>query len=286
MVEEVTRLEPLKDTVRELALKSGNQCAFPGCPRIMMNANGTMLGQICHIEAAERGGQRFRESMTNEQRRHQSNLMLMCYDHHVITNDFVTYTVDVLQKMKAAHEARFTNPDPSLYQLLRDWTQAYEPSYVQNLRKINRVCDLRMSDQDAPEWIAEVNTFIKNFRNVPIGTRHFFGTVIDRIYRMSGQPVVLEGSSSIAIQCTDIEGALRLSGNQVAAQGRQLEAYRLGCLDHYQFDSYNDYVLPGIAIYFFRSGWPFWFDVAQFCQLQRIPLSVLTEDLDFAVLDE
>ena len=65
--------------LRELFLKSGNLCAFPGCEKLMMNAGGVFIGQVCHIEAAEEGGERFRGSMTNEQRRAVSNLMLMCY---------------------------------------------------------------------------------------------------------------------------------------------------------------------------------------------------------------
>lgn len=47
------RLVPTKDVLRELYLKSGNQCAFPYCVRPMMNSDGEFVGQICHIEAAE-----------------------------------------------------------------------------------------------------------------------------------------------------------------------------------------------------------------------------------------
>jgi hypothetical protein len=76
----------------------------------MLNKDGKFVGQICHIEAAEEGGERFNPAMSDEERASFPNLMLMCYEHHVITNDVDTYPVPVLQAMKAAHEAKFTDP--------------------------------------------------------------------------------------------------------------------------------------------------------------------------------
>jgi hypothetical protein len=57
-VAKAKRKAPDKDTLRELYLKSGNQCAFPACTRVMLNKDGVFVGQICHIEAAEEGGER------------------------------------------------------------------------------------------------------------------------------------------------------------------------------------------------------------------------------------
>lgn len=54
-------------------------------PNAMVGDNGNFIGQICHIEAAEEGGERFNPNMTNEERRAFDNLMLMCYEHHVVT---------------------------------------------------------------------------------------------------------------------------------------------------------------------------------------------------------
>ena len=118
MSESPKRLAPAPQTLRELFLKSGNLCAFSSCAAILMNSEGTFIGQLCHIEAAERGGERFNAAMTNEGRRAASNLMLMCYEHHQITNDVQRYTTDVLRQMKATHELRFTSPDRATYELL------------------------------------------------------------------------------------------------------------------------------------------------------------------------
>jgi hypothetical protein len=109
-VAKAKRKAPDKDTLRELFLKSGNVCAFPRCTHLMMNKDGEFIGQICHIEAAEEGGERFNENMTDDERAAVSNLMLMCYEHHVVTNDVDAYPVARLQAMKAEHEAKFTDP--------------------------------------------------------------------------------------------------------------------------------------------------------------------------------
>jgi hypothetical protein len=114
MRETPKRGKPDFETFRELFLKSGNLCAFPGCDALMMNEAGLFIGQLCHIEAAEPGGERFNPCMTNKQRRSASNLMLMCYPHHRETNDVARYTVADLKKMKAAHERRFSRPDRAM----------------------------------------------------------------------------------------------------------------------------------------------------------------------------
>jgi hypothetical protein len=55
-VENAKRLKPTPETLRELFLKSGNLCAFPGCNQLMMGIEGDFIGQLCHIEAAAGSG--------------------------------------------------------------------------------------------------------------------------------------------------------------------------------------------------------------------------------------
>ena len=103
MIEKAKRLQPKDEVTRELYLKSGNICAFPGCHNIMINEEGNFIGQICHIEAAEENGERFNSNMTNEDRRSFENLMLMCYEHHTKTNNEkiiwkMTYNIILISK--------------------------------------------------------------------------------------------------------------------------------------------------------------------------------------------
>src|SRR2546423_768764 len=120
---ETKRLTPKGGVLREVYLKSGNLCAFPGCDALMMSANGDFIGQVCHIEAAETNGERFNPNQTDEERRAYSNLMLMCYPHHVETNNVATYPVGRLQQMKADHEAKFTDIVQKMQYSIEDHTK-------------------------------------------------------------------------------------------------------------------------------------------------------------------
>jgi len=59
--------------------------------------------------------------------------MLMCYEHHKVTNDVKKFTVPRLRKMKRDHERRFADPDRAILAQLKDWTLADEPNGVTNL---------------------------------------------------------------------------------------------------------------------------------------------------------
>jgi len=111
--EEVKRLPVLAKTLRQLHMLSGNECAFPDCQNKMLADDGALIGQVCHIEAAEEGGQRFNENQSNEDRRAFSNLLLMCYQHHIVTNNVDQYDVAAMRAIKSNHERRFTGVSQS-----------------------------------------------------------------------------------------------------------------------------------------------------------------------------
>lgn len=102
--EKTERKKITERVIKQLYAKSGNQCAFPGCKEQLFNEKGDNISNICHIEAAEKGGQRFNENSTNEERASYENLILLCNKHHIITNDVETYTVEKLKEMKRKHE--------------------------------------------------------------------------------------------------------------------------------------------------------------------------------------
>src|SRR2546421_11918693 len=98
------RKQPLTPTIKKLFALSGNTCAFSECKNRIVDSDGNLIGQMCHIEAAEKGGERYNLQQIDEDRRQFENLILLCANHHIVTNDEATYTVDVLRKMKAQHE--------------------------------------------------------------------------------------------------------------------------------------------------------------------------------------
>lgn len=101
----MARKAPKAEVLKKLCILSKNQCAFPGCEHTILNQNGEYIAQLCHIEAAEKGGQRYNESQSDEDRRSESNLMFLCHAHHKVTDNEAIYTVEVLKEMKLTHEA-------------------------------------------------------------------------------------------------------------------------------------------------------------------------------------
>lgn len=86
--EDVKRLTPKQEVLRELYIKSENQCAFPKCHNVLVDEKGNFVGEVCHIEAAMPGGERFNPNMTNKERRSYDNLLLMCHHHYVVRDIF------------------------------------------------------------------------------------------------------------------------------------------------------------------------------------------------------
>lgn len=71
----MARIAPTRETLIALFAKSGNVCAFPGCTHELVTSRNIFVGQVCHIEAANQGGQRFNPNSTDEQRRSFENLL-------------------------------------------------------------------------------------------------------------------------------------------------------------------------------------------------------------------
>ena len=96
-------------TLKRLFGLSGNICAFPGCNASLVNSQNAQDSNICHIEAANKGGERYNQDMSVEERADYNNLILLCRQHHEKTNDVSIYTVEVLKEMKQNHESTYLN---------------------------------------------------------------------------------------------------------------------------------------------------------------------------------
>jgi hypothetical protein len=107
----MARLTPKIDVFKALFARSGNQCAFPGCTQPLINEKNKFIAQVCHIEAASEGGERYNPNGNDEHRRSYENLLILCYPHHVETNDVDEYPVERLLKIKREHEQMFLKSD-------------------------------------------------------------------------------------------------------------------------------------------------------------------------------
>jgi hypothetical protein len=139
----------------------------------MIDLAGHFVGQLCHIEAAEPGGERFNRFMTNERRRAFENLMLMCYGHHVITNDVEQYSVSKLKDMKANHEAMFSDPAVAMVRVLEDETAKTESREARSLKRLNDVLAWDLDDDQLEESAKLLNGLASRLKNLPnhCGTR-------------------------------------------------------------------------------------------------------------------
>ena len=97
--------------IKRLFAFSGNQCSAPDCTRPMIAEDGiTVVGKICHIEAASEKGPRFNEEMDDEQRRDYDNLILLCDEHHSIIDNkknVQKYNKEILLEWKENHVSKF-----------------------------------------------------------------------------------------------------------------------------------------------------------------------------------
>lgn len=165
------RIQPTRSTLKKLFALSGNMCAFPGCTQSIVDINGNLIGQICHIEAAEKGGERYNVKQTDQERASFKNLILFCANHHIETNDVKKYTVDVLKEIKKKHEAqhignKYKVSDEVLRQVERlfDQTNTNSGSGQQNNYQANSIVIKNTNGVTASDVVSIVqNLFEANF---------------------------------------------------------------------------------------------------------------------------
>jgi len=108
MVEKARQYTPT--TIKRLHLLSGNECAAPDCTRLLIAKDGeTVISKICHIEGANINGPRYNPAMTDDERRHFNNLVLLCDEHHSIVDNKANealYPVPLLKGWKKNHESK------------------------------------------------------------------------------------------------------------------------------------------------------------------------------------
>jgi hypothetical protein len=108
---------PSAKTLRQLYVLSGNQCANPACATVLINANGTLVADVCHIKAEKPGGARYDKKLSADKRRAAENLVLLCGTcHTLVDREPRKYTVKVLTNWKRDREDRFAGIGDTLRQ--------------------------------------------------------------------------------------------------------------------------------------------------------------------------
>lgn len=128
-------------TIKRLFGLSGNNCAFPGCDKILVNRSNAKDSNICHIEAANGNGERYNPEMSDLERADYPNLILLCIQHHDETNDIKKYPVHVLKKMKNDHETEQLNKsmkeNPSMLNNTINAISSLELGEIEEIESLN-----------------------------------------------------------------------------------------------------------------------------------------------------
>lgn len=273
MKEKAKRLKPTVEVLRELYLKSGNQCAFPGCYNAMIDDNGIFIGQICHIEAAEPSGERFNPNMTNEERRAFDNLMLMCYEHHVVTNDVTKYPVSELKRMKREHEDKFSDILQKMRNSVIDYGIVNQYSKVVTCKKLSDVMGFGCTDEENLENANVLNVLIGKLKDVPIETRYLLAIMVARSYD--------DKFGGCVVSLHEIEAA---TGKEPSFILNHIEILkRRGVISEPETDEYG---CPFCNLYGdFNTGWNYWEDIRDFCKRTGEPITNICVELNFSVFD-
>jgi len=98
-----------QQTIKKLFALSASQCSFPNCNKKIVNYTNAKDSNICHIQGANEGSERYNPNMSDKERADYKNLILLCPQHHDETNNINIYTVEVLLNMKKSHEDKMTS---------------------------------------------------------------------------------------------------------------------------------------------------------------------------------
>ena len=99
---------PSRAVQKALFALSGNQCAYEGCPKSMVDQDGTVRGKICHIKGSKPGSARYAENQPAHERHGFYNLLVMCADHsdEIDGQNAAKYPTDLLMEWKRTIETR------------------------------------------------------------------------------------------------------------------------------------------------------------------------------------
>lgn len=205
------------DTLRSLFAKSGNQCAFPGCKSELIDEENDFIAQVCHIAAASEGGERFDPSMSDEQRRAFDNLIVLCYPHHVKTNDVQRFPTEILAEMKRQHEERFSKtaydaPEETVQLIMKDQLDFSDEIFDISQGRVKQLeVNLGVFIDDDPRYhtyqIENCTNYIENLlREIDIFFTSFAVTNNDDLSFSYGSIDSIRGS--LAAQSSPLQGVL------------------------------------------------------------------------------
>lgn len=278
------RKAPSIETLRRLFALSGNQCARPSCPTVLLTADGTLVGEVAHIAAESPGGPRFDPKLSEADRRAFENLLLLCGTcHTLVDKDSETYTQAKLRKWKRDRESRFEAVGDLLRKsYLNEITDDSETVGATLPTTLNRYVQ-HMVDEGHESFIdastpGEVASYVEKLRHLAVADRQLMLAIIEKAIILGG---AREDEYGIAVHPDDLKTIRinnhRLSDYRIGKLGKTLERNGLGSLD-------TDDGEPQLCISAIHAEMG-WSDLKAYCEANSATLASLLLDLKFRLLD-
>ncbi len=222
------RLKPRTDTLRELYIFSGNMCAMPDCKKVLIDEDGTWIGEVAHIHAASDGGPRANTSLSREERRAATNLILLCRNCHKIIDEKVEqYPAEKLFQIKEEHEGPYRK---GLEQAkFKDCMDEYTTKLPNSLG----AWGIMPSDEEFEDARESLEKAIKDLAQVPTSTRKF----LVKCLRRSSKSKSLHRDEELLVNAEEIRQAISVDGRQIS---RETIANHVKILKKYGFAYFEE----------------------------------------------
>jgi len=252
---------------------------------VLINANGTLVADVCHIKAEKPGGPRFDPKLSEEERRAAANLILLCNTcHSLVDREPTEYTVKVLTKWKRDREKRFAAVGDTLRQRyvaeIVDDADATDITLPRNLKRYKRFLSKRRfrSEIDA-RTVESVRDYVNRLRHIARSDRELMRAIIEKAITMGGRRENMYGS--IEIHPDDLKTIYvdnrRLSDYRIMKLAKTLDRNNLGGLDE-DPEPQLQITAPDEDL-----GWS---TLQEFLETKGKTLEDLVCDLRFSLLDE
>lgn len=222
------RLAPKPETLRKLYILSGNMCAMPHCTNVLIDKDGTWLGEVAHIHAASDGGPRANTSLSQEERRDAENLILLCRTcHRIIDRNVQQYPAETLIKIKERHESTYIK---GLEQAeLKDCMDEYTTKLPDSLG----AWGIMRSDEEYEDARKSLENVTDRLSKVPPDTRDFLAKCIKRSSARQSRA----GNEELEVLAAEIKKSLSRHGIQIS--NKELHNH-VRILEKYNFAYYEE----------------------------------------------
>ncbi len=232
-----------------------------------------MIGKVAHIYAAEKGGARFEENMSNEDRRAIENLFVVCANCHDVIDDKANedkFPAELLKRYKKQHEERFRKAELQFLEEYADLTQQTMPKMPNNLKRLSKALKIE-EICTAKEEVDGVRQFVEKLSELPLNQRRFALRIAERMKRrdLGGLPV------------QEVISVFRISHAKLKSNMELIEDHCLGSID-------EDHI-PGkyiVSLWDRKPGGNPWIEILDFCEVSGDDPDEFVMELNFALYDE